>query len=48
MALKFIGQALQEFQEQQFVSYTEFAGQPLARRDRLQSDARNPLRRSWR
>jgi high-affinity iron transporter len=26
MALKFIGQALQEFQEQQFVSYTEFAG----------------------
>ncbi len=26
MALKFIGAALQEFQEQQFVGYTEFAG----------------------
>ena len=26
MALKFIGQATQEFQEQQLVSYTEFRG----------------------
>jgi len=29
MALKFIGEALQEFQEQQIVPYTEFAGGPL-------------------
>jgi high-affinity iron transporter len=37
MSIKFIGDALQEFQEQQYISFTEFAGSPW-----LQSLGLNP------